>query len=259
MDPMENLTLAAQALDNAAQRFDQFADEADAQVGAVAARHSGNSSSVFVDQAVGDDANAGTKEAPVATIQRAVDLSPVDKINLIYVRGDYTTTRRYNLDARKVGILAAVGDDWLSGISVTERPKLRISTGLTSTDFVMMFGFSINWDAVCNINGFAVELPSQAEIDALYPGVPTNTTLRALFNVATSSHEPIGTAVLRYGSLDMGEDPFPCLMSHHNGGRLYLHNLTIDGDLAGNIHPEVPAGTLRADAADHVITNLSTL
>lgn len=260
-DPMENLNNAALALSAAASKIDDFIDEAENQVGAVAGRYGSTVAKIYVDQAVGNDAHAGTKEAPVATIQRAVELSVPGVVNQIIVRGNYTTTQRYLAYGRKIGVLAAVGEDWETNLEPAQRPTLTIGHAIIDedgVDYARLFGFSIGYGAIWNILNFDIVLPSQAVVLAGNPAAQISSSRRALFVMEGSAQEPAGTGVIRYGEVTVPADCFARMLSNNSGGGFFMHSTTLAGSLDGLIHPRATAGT-SSDDVNYLHTNLTTL
>lgn len=226
-----------------------------------ASRHSGVFVNIYLDQATGDDANVGTRQAPVATVQRAVDLSPPHAILLIHIRGDYTTTARYGSKGRRILVNGChgTGDTFTTASQTSERPLIT-PTVVNVGGHARVNGFANEYGSLWNFNQCRIALPSTAAVSAALPGAnQTDGVSRAFCPIPSSGGIPQGMLSFRYCDLDAPPDYYGALFSPHPGATFFLLACTVTGSLAGKIHPAIPAGTNRSAAAHIIHTNLGTL
>lgn len=260
MDPMQNINEAADALNQVAVRVDGFVDGADAQVGQVAARYNSDYANIYVDQAVGDDANAGTADAPVATVYRAQRLVPPGAYGNVYVRGNYTTTNRYFNGGKNMCLYGMVGagNEYHHPANEIDRPTLSLSVA-DINGYANVNGFAAELGAHWNLSNFKLQMPSVSGLSPAVAALPSNTGTRAMFNARTSSIIPIGAVILRYSNITVPADPFGTLLSAHLGHHLELWTVSLTRSLAGLVHPNIAAGTPREDVAHFITTTMATL
>lgn len=240
--------------------FEGAKDGIEDALAAAASRYQGFFSTVHVDQAIGNDANNGTADAPVASIQRAIDLSPHGGFNSIMVRGNYNTAVRITTNGRMVSIVGCVaGSEWDTADTPAQRPTLTIGYYDVGGS-AEVAGFHCGYDAYIDIVYFNIQLPSLADVTAALPGSNTGSTNpRGLFSVRSSSHGRPGSVGLRYGELIVPVDYYGALFSAGVGWYLFTNALTINGDIAGKVHPEVPAAADANAYTRYIQTIMATL
>ncbi|GLP86305.1 hypothetical protein [Tritonibacter mobilis] len=240
--------------------FEGAKDGIEDALAAAASRYQGFFSTVHVDQAAGNDANNGTADAPVASIQRAIDLSPHDGFNMIKVRGNYTATVRVVTNGRMLSIIGCIaGSEWATADDPAQRPTLTIGY-YDISGFAEVAGFHCGYDTYIDVIGFKIQLPSLADVTAALPGSNTGSTNpRGLFAIRSSSHGRAGSVALRYCELIVPADYYGAIFSAGIGWYLLTTALTINGDIAGKVHPEVPAAAVSDDYVRFIQTTMATL
>ena len=254
---IDDINEAATALNSAAEQITGFMETADEQLSEVASRYGNGSAYIYLDQSTGDYENAGTQDAPVATLGRALDLCVSFRSNFVYIRGNYTTTERYTPKGLTVKFIGVLGDDWESP-NEDNCPDLIISFDFSDDD-LSLNGFETGLVAILDIYNMNLVLPSAAEISAQNSAYNLTSVYSAAFPAPSSAAILVGSVTLRYGALVVPSDFPGTLLSNHIGGTFHMYSATIDGDIAGLVHPEIAAGTANTAAFPYVITNLNTL
>lgn len=215
----------------------------------------------YVDQAVGNDANPGTQEAPVQTIQRAIDLAPYTALVDVRVRGAYTTTRRYRTMGRRVSIVA-YDSEWVVVSDPASYPAFTISYGLGFNGIREVWGFDISWGGYIDLLRWNVKLPSEAAVLAALPtATGDNNRSIGLFSYGGSDRMDVGGGSIRYCNIDIPADYYGNLLGDYGGYYLQLANITTSGagTYAGSVLPGVAAASPAADYGHLLMTNLATL
>lgn len=227
---------------------------------AAASAYSNFDKIVYVDQITGDDANPGTQNAPVQSIQRAIDLAPYTALVDIRVRGAYTTTRRYRAMGRRVRIVA-YDANWSIVSDPAYYPDFTIGYGLGYADIREVFGFDVSYRGFFDLVRWNVRLPSEAAVLAATPtGNAANSRSKGLFSYSSSDRMVVGGGTIRYCNIDFPADYWGSIIGDSGGYYLQLANITTStGTFAGRVVPGVSAGTPAGDVGHILMTNLNTL
>ena len=215
----------------------------------------------YVDQAMGNNANPGTQEAPVQTIQRAIDLAPYTALADIRVRGAYTTTRRYRAMGRRVRI-AAYDSEWVIVSDPASYPAFTISYGLGWADIREVWGFDVSWGGYVDLVRWDVKLPSEAAVLAALPSANgDNDRSIGIFSYSASDRMDVGGGTIRYCNVDIPVDYYGNLLGDGGGYYLQLANITTSGTgtYAGSVLPGVAAASPAADYCHTLMTNITSL
>ncbi len=151
--------------------FENKRDDIDTRLNGVANRWENPTATFYVDQAVGDDGNDGTKALPLASLQQAIDRTPKKTICIIYFRGQYDMPAPLYADGRIVKLFGRVDADWDAPAANT-RPNLFIGYGTISANNlnVEFYGFSCRYGGGFDVAQARILWPSRAEIEAAIPG-----------------------------------------------------------------------------------------
>lgn len=216
---------------------------------------------VYVDQAAGDNANPGTQEAPVQTIQRAIDLAPFTALVDIRVRGAYTATQRYRPMGRLVRI-AAYDSNWIIVADPAAYPNYTVAYGLGFANIREVWGFDCSWGGFVDLVRWNIILPSEADVLAGLPGgTAGNNRSKGLFSYAASDRMDVGGGSIRYANIDIPADYYGTLVGDGGGYVLSLSNITTSGGgtYAGKVLPGAPAAAAASDYGHQLMTNLNSL
>ncbi len=213
----------------------------------------------YVDQAVGNDSNDGTKALPLASMQQAIDRTPMKTNCVIYFRGQYDMPAPLVGNGRIVHIHGRVDADWESPAANT-LPNLVIGFGaVNNSDNVEFYGFSCRYGGEFNVARARILWPSQAEIAAAIPGAIYWTRVSAICAQLFEGYGSVGYVAFREVDMVLPADPAGTLLNHSTGYHLFLDQVVWSGSYAGLIHPLVTAGTANTAALPYVSTNLATL
>ncbi len=210
----------------------------------------------FVDQATGNDQNDGTKEAPLASIQEAINRTPPYGNPYITVRGQYQTTERYISWGRDVALLAGYGADFTTNASL--RTNL-IVTADESAGRIALNSFGSMYRSDWTFYGFSIQVPSATALTAAHPGLSYNQTLACFLSRSSSTHGPAGGLHFTYCDIDLTNDPFGFLFSNTQGVHLVTSGVSYTNPIAGVVHPSIPSGALPKDYGHVITTNLTSL
>jgi hypothetical protein len=234
----EQLNAAIDALTGAAAAYNGKVQEIDTALKSAADRWDDFETVFYVDQSAGDDANDGTQENPLASIQTAIDRAPFYGRVLVVFRGAYTTTALLRNSGRHVRIFGA-GTDWVSNIS--SPVDFNLGTAVSGS-LVQTLGFAGEYQGSWELYCLNLKTKTLAQVNSDHPGIALDDNSCAVFKRPTSGSGFSGGIHLRWTSIDLTADPYAHLIGVAGVWALLLDSITQVNPLAGRWVAGVAAG-----------------
>ncbi|MDM9555664.1 hypothetical protein QU926_18755 [Pseudomonas asiatica] len=199
----------------------------------------------YVNQVTGSDDNVGSAAAPFASIDKALNSTPVGGICNIRLQADYIHTKNSVVSVRNLNIL--------SDVTGTKR-KFSLTYQLDQLGAYFLTGFLASSSSSIGFLDVTQVMPSPAGLNPA-PAGTANVMLKS------GSTQIAAVQALKYASseMQMAADFAGCLaLQHSNAIILQVVSTTFPSGFAGRYLYGVPAGALPKDYPN-VMTNLASL
>lgn len=249
--PTQALVDAVSEVTALRERAEDLIDAADVRITEAANRYVDLESIWYVDQQTGDDqADGNVTAAPLASLQEAVNRTPLYRRADIRVRGDYQTGARLSSLGRIVSIDGRDGNWDITTIN------MDVGYGFVGND-VVTHGFSLEYGTGYDFNRVNLRMVSEATILGVNANAVFDPRLAALFTIQSEGRYLPGPVRLRNLAIDITNDPYGSLFSDETQ-RIEVRNITETNPLAGHWVSGVASGANVADTPN-VIANFATL
>lgn len=222
--------------------FDGKKAAIDAAVVAALAAAPAMTRTFWVNQVSGDDNNAGTAAAPLASISAAVTRTPFSGRCVVNLQSDYHCATNIAVDGRELYLRSA--DATLRNL--TFAPWVWNFDG---TDRRALYGFDLAGFSGIDISGLTVTIPALGA----YSGYTTSTRAQP-FRVQSSSDGRVVTLAIRYSTVYIPETPFGQIFDPNGVGGIRWNSNTLTG--ASYLGKLVVGATATAGTAVSGLPNL---
>ena len=152
----DSIALAVQEVGEAREEILGLAATTATQITAVGTAYQNHLNSLnigaYVDQSLGDDANAGTDESPYKSIARALELTPTGGKCTVYLKADYHFTENEEMGGKRLHILSATAVKHRVSFDVAPsvNPLYYSVTGLTASSWYSLrfSGVTLVWPEI---------------------------------------------------------------------------------------------------------------
>lgn len=233
---------------NLKQYFEGIRGDIDDRLNAAASRWDDFWTIWHVDQAIGSDDAAGNADAPLQTLQEAINRTPEGQRANIRIRGSYDTTRRYMPKGRSVHLYGCDADWSYAKIDI------NLTTQEDAYNRVLTNGFEGSYHSFWELYNIVLKAKTLAEVQADHPGAGINAITCAIFSSTSSGRTLPGGLMIRYASVDITADPYVTLVNY-NIWDISVFSCVFVNPITGRVMNGIAAGTLAADVSQ-VNTNL---
>ena len=253
MSLTQNITSLTGQVTDLTARVASWIDQADAKIQQALHQIPELAVSYYVDQAAGDDAAAGTVDAPLASIEEAISRIGPTRYGEIWLKSDYTLTTHRIYTQHNTALL-------VRGYGQSRRLELGLHAVGSLYD-----GYDYEVGGLMTGGSRGTAVFCFADLNIVWPSAPASgAVMPDIYSALVGSWQQDGPPLLAVElvrcNLEYPADGVGCVLgAAYRASALALKTCTYDAArMAGHWIAGVAAGTATT-SVPHVISNLSTL